>query len=274
MMDTTFTKSTGQVRSGVTKMNSNACCRFSPARPLPPRETRHTSARGRREPLPPSPPARIAGSPAQSRKDHLAPLSAERSPCRSPPAAAGAPAARESLQNNIIRSDVFKQPAFLMSLFSYEIRPFKFAKAGSEQTEAKFCLLRSSFSHRTAGRFHCHLLARTACHALREPPCTPQAPGPAAAQRNLPHYRYLQHGRLPPVRSTLRPRGRCLRTCLSQLFLCLSAACLGKHSVFGIKGCRKDVSKPSAKSSSHSDAPSGNAQEVVQNAGPTLSTTH
>jgi hypothetical protein len=161
-----------------------------------------------------------------------------------------------------------------MSLFSYEKRPFKFAKAGSEQTEAKFCLLRRRFSHRTAGRFHCHLLARTACHALREPPCTPQAPGPAAAQRNLPHYRYLQHGRLPPVRSTLRPRGRCLRTCLSQLFLCLSAACLGKHSVFGIKGCRKDVSAPSAKSSSHSDAPSGNAQEVVQNAGPTLSSPH
>ena len=126
----TFTKSTGQVRSGVTTMNSNTCCRFSPARPLPPRETRHTSARGRREPLPPSPPARIAGSPAQSRKDHLAPLSAERSPCRSPPAAAGAPAARGSLQNNIIRYE----PAFLMSLFSYETLPFKFAKAGSDQT--------------------------------------------------------------------------------------------------------------------------------------------
>ena len=102
----------GQVRRYNNEFNT--CCRFSPARPLPPRETRHTSARGRREPLPPSPPARIAGSPAQSRKDHLAPLSAERSPCRSPPAAAGAPAARESLPHNIIRYE----PAFLMSLFT------------------------------------------------------------------------------------------------------------------------------------------------------------
>eukprot|EP01046_Picozoa_sp_COSAG06_P030806 COSAG06_NODE_2952_length_6038_cov_20.514733_5_plen_58_part_00 len=37
---------------------------------------------------------------------------------------------------------------------------------------------------------------------------------------------------------------------------------------------KNDVSAPSAKSSSHSDAPSGNAQEVVQNAGPTLSSPH
>lgn len=47
------------------------------------------------------------------------------------------------------------------------------------------------------------------------------------------------------------------------------------HDFFvGYKMRKNDVSAPSAKSSSHSDAPSGNAQEVVQNAGPTLSSPH